>query len=484
MATKAATGFRIAYLIVFMFAAATVLTNIRLIPEEETVNAQSYLDDKDPSNTESLSGSTTIKKPGLMDLSKVFDLGDYILFAVDMIILAGVINTAISIAVAVAALIEAPGESAPNLAGKLQDTYLQVMPHSTLTGKEEIPVEEIVFDLGNILGAIILLILLPAAFLAGAGFVRDGDTNLAIVSFVSFQLMLAVAQFVQVHNTFETNSGSVISLGTENALRITLDLDSSGLIPMITSPIFLIGMILYVFLEVSFQTSYALNIIEPMSEREARITKHVKRIVEFKPSGGEEGAVQSVGRQSRKFDVLAASYMRELVEKRVFKKGEPTVDVKATLRLQGYLNSLMATDYEVIDKLTARSAQPKAGAIARRIVPLMIARMVAVIIIAYLIMDPEGILELLGIIDSIPPLKMSLELSQPEFRTIALLNVVLVILAISFILHYLVVSRRLVPEAVTVQKIDTMIDFDGAYGTATPIEDEDEEEDYEEEMTE
>jgi hypothetical protein len=79
---------------------------------------------------------------------------------------------------------------------------------------------------------------------------------------------------------------------------------------------------------------------------------------------------------------------------------------------------------------------------------------------------------------------MSLELSQPEFRTIALLNVVLVILAISFILHYLVVSRRLVPEAVTVQKIDTMIDFDGAYGTATPIEDEDEEEDYEEEMTE
>jgi hypothetical protein len=89
-------------------------------------------------------------------------------------------------------------------------------------------------------------------------------------------------------------------------------------------------------------------------------------------------------------------------------------------------------------------------------------------------MDPEGILELLGIIDSIPPLEMSLEISQPEFRTIALLNVVLAILAISFILRYLVVSRRLEPEAVTVQKIDTMIDFDGTYGTPTPVEDEEE----------
>lgn len=478
MATRAATGFRIAYLIVFMIAAMTVLMSIRLLPEEENVNVENYMDENDLTTSRDVSGRTEdIKKPGLMDFSKIFKLGDYILFAVDMIILAGVINTAISIAAAVAS----PGESAPNLAAKLQDTYLQVMPHSTLTGEEDIPVEEIVFDLGNILGAIILLILLPAAFLAGAGFVRDGDTNLAIVSFVSFQLMLAVAQFVQVHNTFD-DSGTIISLGTENALLLTLDLDSSGLIPMITSPIFLIGMILYVFLEVSFQTSYALNIIEPMSEREARITKHIKRIVEFRPSGGEEGAVQSVGRQSKKFNVLAASYMRELVEKRVFKKGERTVDVKATLRLQGYLNSLMATDHEVVDKLTARSAQPKASAIAMRVVPLMIARMVAVIVIAYLIMDPEGILELLGIIDSIPPLEMSLEISQPEFRTIALLNVVLVILGISVILHYMVVSRRLAPEAVTVQKIDTRIDFDGAYGTETPIEDE--EDDFEDEMTE
>lgn len=470
MATKATTGFRIAYLVVFMIAAATVLMSIRIFPEKETIDVEDYMDAQDLATSQNVSGdSAEITKPGLLDFNKVFNLGDYLLFAIDLIILAFVVNTAIT----AASQLASPGISAPNLAADFQDTYLRLLPHSTLTGKDEIPIEEIVFDIGNILGAIILLVLLPAAFLAGAGFVRDGDTNLAIVSFVSFQLLLAVAQFVQVHNHHTVGSDTTISLGTENALLVALDLDSSGLIPLITSPIFLIGMILYVFLEVSFQTSYALNIIEPMAERELRIKNHLKRIIEYRPAGGEEGTtVQSIGRQSKKFDVLAASYMRELVEKRVFKKGERTMDVKSTLRLQGYLNSLMTTDLEVVDKLTARSAQPKASAIAMRVVPLMIFRMVAVIVLAYLIMDPEGILELLGIIDSIPPLQMSLELSQPEFRTVALLNVILLILGISVVLHYVAVTRRLEPEAVTVQKIDSQIDFDDAYGTEAPIEEE------------
>jgi hypothetical protein len=484
MATKAATGFRVAYLIVFMIAAATVLVSIRLLPETETVNVARYMEENDvtSSTTVSQGATTEIKKPGLLDFDKVFDLGDYILFAVDLLILAVVVNTAITIAVQLGS----PGVSTYTLAADLQDAYLAVMPHSTLTGQEGIPVDEIVFDLGNIIGAIILLVLLPAAFLAGAGFVRDGDTNLAIVSFVSFQLMLAVAQFVQVHNKYAVDADTTISLGTENALLVALDLDSSGLIPLITSPIFLIGMILYVFLEISFQTSYALNIIEPMSEREVRIKRHLQRIAEFRPSGGEEGTtVQSVGRQSKRFDVLAASYMRELVEKRVFKKGERTEDMKTTLRLQGYLNSLIATDLEVVDKLTARSAQPNATAIAMRVAPLTAFRITAVIVIAYLIMDPAGILDFLGIIESIPPLKLSLELTQPEFRTIALLNVILLILGISVALHYWMITRGQVPEAVTVQKIDTMIDFDDAFGTEAPIEEGDfEEGDFEEEEEE
>jgi len=493
MATKAATGFRVAYIVFFMIAIFALISSIRIIPEAETVNVRDYMEEKGIETTSSISSSATtkVKYPGLLDFENVFQLGDYLLFALDMVILAGVVNGAI----AAASVLGGSGVAPETLAADIQDAYLRVMPHSTITDKlqaeEEIAIDAIVFDLGNILGAIILLILLPAAFLAGAGFVRDGDTQLAMVSFVSFQLLLAVSQFVQMHNVYSrvnpvTGETVAISLGKENALLLALDLDTSGLLPLITSPIFYIGMILYLYLEVSFQTSYALNIIEPMSERENRIKRHLQRIQEFRPSGGEEGTtVKGMGSQSsKKFDILAASYMRELVERRVFKKGERTMDVKATLRLQGYINSLLVTDLELEDKLTARSSQPKASAIAMYIVPMMALRMVAVVIIAYVLMDPEGLLDALGIINSIPPLQISLELQQPEFRTVALLNVILLIVGLSVLLHYMIVSRGRVPEAVTVQKIDTMIDFDDSYGTETPLDEEeisDEEEMVEEE---
>ncbi|MFX1514359.1 MAG: hypothetical protein ACFFCQ_17430, partial [Promethearchaeota archaeon] len=76
---------------------------------------------------------------------------------------------------------------------------------------------------------------------------------------------------------------------------------------------------------------------------------------------------------------------------------------------------------------------------------------------------------------NLKPLVDSVELFQPEFRTIALLNLVIIIVALSAILHWAVVGRR-VPEAPEIQKIDTRIEFEELDQIMMEEEEEEEEE--------
>jgi hypothetical protein len=309
-------------------------------------------------------------------------------------------------------------------------------PHSTTTWLSFIE------DFGNFVGATTILVLLPVAILSGIGFLREGDTKLAIYSFLGFQLIIIIAIFTE-------------------KIIIPTNIDSTNILTMLFSPIFALGFLLYLLLEVAFQTSYTLNIIEPMTEREKRIQGHLKRIRSFVPLSeeekGKEQSIQSV--QSKKFGLLAASYLREMVERRVFKKGEVMRDAKSTMRLQSYLASLKQSDDEIDLKLAAKTAQPNLSAIFRHFIPAMIFRIIAVTILAYIIISPEILLRpLIG--TSFPALLQSLELSQPEFQTIAILNVVLLFILISVILHFFSGGRTGKIFERVVQQIDTLVDFD------------------------
>ncbi len=314
-------------------------------------------------------------------------------------------------------------------------------------------------DFGNFFGATTILILLPIAFLSGLGFLREGNTKLAIYSFLGFQLIIIIAIFTQ-------------------KIIIPTTIDSSDLITMIFSPVFALGFLLYLLLEIAFQTSYTLNIIEPMTEREKRIQGHLKRIRTFVPLSEEEkGKEQSIqSMQSKKFDLLAASYLREMVERRVFKKGEVMRDAKTMMRLQSYLASLNQSDPETDLKLAAKTAQPDVSAIIRHFIPAMILRILAVTILSYIILAPQFILTpLMG--NSFPALLQSLELTQPEFQTIAILNVVLFFILLGVILHYLTSGRTGQIFERVVQQIDTLVDFDrGSKPTITTSETTEEEE--------
>jgi hypothetical protein len=223
-----------------------------------------------------------------------------------------------------------------------------------------------------------------------------------------------------------------------------------------------------------------------MTEREKRIQKHLKRIRAYVPlkEEGETSADQSIQSvQSKKFDLLAASYLREMVERRVFKRGEVVRDSKSMMRLQSYLANLNQSDPLLDEKLAAQTAQPDVTSLMRYFVPAMVLRVIIVVLLSYFIMAPEGVLNLL-VPDSFPALVDSLELSQPEFQTIAILNVALILIMIGVILNYFSGGKTRKMLVRVVQQIDTLVDFDRSSPQPTLAEDTPEEEMVEEEEEE
>ncbi len=445
MATSqsAAYFFRVVYIILFIFSGFLVLSSI---------------------------------DPAMFDFTKVFEILNYLLLIVQGLVsaLGGVAKIITNIILSGKTAIPFLGD--PSL-GTINVTDIEQMlvsifnpangffPHSTL----DLAQADIITDVSVFIGATIILVLLPIAFFSGIGFLREGDTKLAIYSFLGFQMILIVAIFTQ-------------------KIKISTQIDTSSLPSMILSPIFTLGFLLYLLLEVAFQTSYTLNIIEPMAEREKRIQEHLKRIRTFVPT--EEGiattdqSIQSM--QSKKFGLLASSYLREMVERRVFRRGDTVRDSKSMMRLQSYLANLQQSDPRTESKLAAQTAQPDTSSLIRYFVPAMLFRLFAVILLSYFVMAPEGMLNLeipiLNIkIFIFPALLDSLELSQPEFQTIAILNMALILILIGAVLNYLSSGKTRTVMQRVVQRIDTLVDFDRSSPQPTAVSDVSESEDTEEE---
>ncbi|MFX1513533.1 MAG: hypothetical protein ACFFCQ_13190, partial [Promethearchaeota archaeon] len=252
----------------------------------------------------------------------------------------------------------------------------EVLPHATIVEEgEELDAVQVIYGLIEAIAALLILFLLPISFFAGLGFVRDGDTKLVITSFFSMQFILGAA-IITDHLSEKLTESLSFNIIEEDTSII------DGLVDLLANPLFILGFILYIYLELSFQTSYALNIIEPMIERETRIQQHLNRIRDFVPEKEEEikTVEGALGKQAsgtaKGYDLLAMSYLREMVEKRVFKKGQPKEDAKVTMRLQSYLENLNQSDLLMEQKLTAKSAQPKTSSLILHLIPMITYRVI------------------------------------------------------------------------------------------------------------
>jgi hypothetical protein len=309
------------------------------------------------------------------------------------------------------------------------------------TSQEKV-IEALINDFILSIGVMLAFILIPIAILSTIGFIIRGDTKLSVYSFISFNLLLAFAMYTQ---------------------NLNLDLsvpESSNFFAILFSPIFIVALLLYLMLEFSFQAAYTINIMDPMKERETRITEHLRRIQSYVPKSSAETAQtpRVTSQQTKRFDILAASYMREMIEKKIFRKGQDEISNKAMLRLQSYTTGLKSKDRDFLSKITAKSAQPDTGRIVRQLIPQMIYRLSFVILISLFILNPLPFLEFLQSFGLIyfPQLLDSIELSQPEFRTTVIFNVVLIIYLISAGFNYF---NRKVIESGDIQRVETLVEF-------------------------
>ncbi|MFX1485491.1 MAG: hypothetical protein ACFFBS_00010 [Promethearchaeota archaeon] len=250
-------------------------------------------------------------------------------------------------------------------------------------------------------------VLLSVAIITGIFFLVRCKARLASASFLSIQGMIvlgAVLQNVTIGNTFPP----------------------ADIIGFLVSPIFQVVIFTYIFLEISYHASYAHEVSQPALIRKESLRKQISAVKEeakreVKQKEAEKPTTMSI---KRKFSPEAVQYFREHLEKRLYPK-ESVIELESIQdirRLDIYLNELMREDPEAESTLTAEAAVPSAAGIIRSSIPNIILRLVAVIVLAFISLNPVAILSAFG---APQPILESLELVTPEIVIIILLPIAL-----------------------------------------------------------
>jgi len=337
----------------------------------------------------------------------------------------------------------------------------QIFPHPTLSDEQLVTVIE---DFINVLAFLAIGVCFAVAIFSVIGFVTRGEANLAMISFLSLQIIVILAIYIR-----RINISMVIPTSPFNDPNVTIGSDVIGitieaLLELIMSPVFMLGLLLYLMLEFSFQSSYAMNIIDPMVARGKRISGHLTRVMNYVPEQDKQaGEVVSLSAaMKRKYGILAASYVKEMIEKRMFKKKKGDLDPKSMMRLQGYIAQIRTSDTRFDEKITARSAAAKSKNIALYFIPMIIIRISIVVLISFIILNPTVILDPLSNMGlmSLDSLLESMELYEPEFRTIFLFNIALAIIVAGYLLKLRYAKKE--KEEKVIQKIETLVELEGA----------------------
>ncbi|MFW9992708.1 MAG: hypothetical protein ACFFD4_11730 [Candidatus Odinarchaeota archaeon] len=335
----------------------------------------------------------------------------------------------------------------------------EIFPHPTLAANKLATVIE---DFINVLAFLAIGIAIAIALFTFIGFVTSGKAQLAITSFLSLQVIVIMAMYIRRLNI----NLSIPDSPFDNPVQTNpIILIFEALIDLITAPVFLLGLMLYLMLEFSFQSSYAMNIIDPMVARGRRITEHLKRVMTYVPSKAEEkkGTTQAMSSaMQKKYGLLAASYIKEMINKRMFKRKKDELDPKSMMRLQGFIGQISRKDPHFKEQVTAMSAAAKSKTVMLYFLPLLIIRVVIVVFLSFIILNPSIIIDPLSSIgfSGFNPLLDSFELYQPEFRTAFLFNIALFFIAAGYLTHLRYTKKE--REKAVVERVETIVEFDRA----------------------
>jgi len=223
-----------------------------------------------------------------------------------------------------------------------------------------------------------------------------------------------------------------------------------NLFQFFASPVILLAIASYIYLEMAFQINYTFTVTKPSLERSYRleaqlgvlqsesyyITANVDKIKEEAKKRRQELKIDEKATIGKFFAKTGDtfSYVREMIEKRKLEDEEKKLITAAskTRRLGRYIHRLFQEDNEARDTLTARSSAPKPKSLIVSTIINFIFRVGLLIIISFIIIHPKWFME--NIFNLPPAIIESVAMFSPEVIIILLIPLILIFPVISKII--------------------------------------------------
>lgn len=264
----------------------------------------------------------------------------------------------------------------------------------------------------------------------------------------------------------------------------------------IISPMALLAIISYIYLELAFQINYTDTVTKPSLERSDRleaqldilkkesqlITADVDKIKQEAKARKEELKIEEREDVSRFFAKTGQrfSYVKEMIERRKLEEEEKKLVSAAskTRRLGRYIERLFKEDPEAKDTITAKSSTPKVQSLTKSTVINFTIRVGVLIIISFIIIHPKWFF--VNVFHLPPAITESVSMYSPEVVLILLIPIMLLFPIISAIISY-IKHRNLLIRLKQEGRIKEIITSVGDYVKKEGKEEKEEEEKEEEE---
>ncbi|MFW9830586.1 MAG: hypothetical protein ACFFD8_02295 [Candidatus Thorarchaeota archaeon] len=222
-------------------------------------------------------------------------------------------------------------------------------------------------------------------------------------------------------------------------------------IGFLSSPIFIVALISFVYLEASYQVVYFYSLLEPPTVREEQLRKQLQQLqtdaqsqVTFQPQ-----TIPVPKALQRMLGSDAFQLMRQVIERKLLRR-EWLVELKdahEVRRLNTFVSRVFREDSEAEAALTAQASIPSLWRMTGLSIGSSIVRFAFVILIAYICIHPMALLVLLR---APPIIIFSVEfMFLPEKTIIFLVPLVLLFPLIATILGYIRQRRAYSPDQVT-----------------------------------
>ncbi|MGQ9720185.1 MAG: hypothetical protein ACUVXA_02555 [Candidatus Jordarchaeum sp.] len=257
-----------------------------------------------------------------------------------------------------------------------------------------------------------------------------------VSSFICMQTMLGLAALTQI-----INIGLPVNTPFFSSSFFFIEILYGGVagatVAFLTSPLFFVALICYLYLEIGFQVIYMDEVTSPALERRKMIEQQLK-VVEEIALAPEELATEGgkeVSKTRLSISEEAVKFLRNIIEMKVFKKKRVEKEAISDIRrLQAYVDKVYTEIPGSRETLTAVAAAPSFNKVTRSAIIGTLLRVGGLIIFSFICFAALIALRQFGV-----PLSVveSIEVSQPEIVLVLLLPIAFSFPMAAFIIGFI-----------------------------------------------